>query len=146
MLLGDLVGERDRQRGAAAETDDVDGRVAGFDVVLESIHRLAHALVTAEAERPASASPIGVRASWPMPLRYRLPRSFDGVVVLQRVVIRVKEIADVAVERVVVLILVAGAVECVERHGRTPPCCAESWDNNADSRRNDSNTNFDGYG
>jgi hypothetical protein len=42
------------------------------------------------------------------------------VVVPQRLVIRVKEIADVGVEGIVNLILIAGPVECVERHRRTP--------------------------
>src|SRR5262245_6287008 len=50
-LLGDLVGERDRQRRAAAEADDIDDVVAGFDVVLKPIHGLANAFVPADAER-----------------------------------------------------------------------------------------------
>ena len=115
-MLGDLVGERDGERGAATEADDVDVPVARLEIVLEAIHGSAHAFVTAKPERARGR----VADSGPRQLADALlieaAALLGEVVVPQRIVIRVKEIADVGVEGIVNLILVAGSVECVERH------------------------------
>ena len=73
-----LVGEGDRQRGAAAEADDIDLLVARLEVVLQPVHHLADRLWPPKPNASATLSPAKVRAALPMPFRYRLPRSFPG--------------------------------------------------------------------
>ena len=94
-FLRDLVGERDRQGGASTEADDVDFLIAGLEVVLQTLHHLADALVTAEAERLGDlvtgegagglADPLQIQAA-PLLLR---------IVIRQGIFVGPEEIEDV---------------------------------------------------
>ena len=115
-LLADVVGEVDGQRRAAAEADDVDVEVAGRQVVRHPAARVVQARTAADAEGFRDLlTHAGVRADAD-PLEIQAAPLGLGVGVLQRILVGVEEVQDVAVPLRAFAILVAGAVECVQCH------------------------------
>ena len=124
-LARDLVGERDRQRRAAAESDDVDGGVAGVAVERQAVHHDADAEEPAEAEGLGHHRPgVGLRPPAD-PLQIEAAPVVAGFLeVLVGILIGPEEVQRVAVEAAlsrVGLVLVAGTVERIQSHLPPPP-------------------------
>ena len=101
-MLRDLVGEMQRQSGAAAEPDDVDDGIAFGDEELELLVRFRHATAAAGAGRAAENGAGDA------------PACADALVVEILPVVGVAKLHDVRVLAGVDVIAIAGAVECVE--------------------------------
>ena len=118
-LARHLVGERDRQRRAAAEADDVDGGVASVAVVRQAVHHDADAEVPAKAKRLRhDRAGVGFRAPAD-PLEIEAAAVVGFLQILVRVLVGPEEGENVAVEAAlggVGPILVPGPIERIKRH------------------------------
>ena len=101
-MLRDLVGEMQRQSGAAAEPDDVDDGIAFGDEELELLVRFRHAAAAAGAGQLADDG------------AGHAPACADALVVDVLPVVGVAKLHDVRVLAGVDVVAIAGAVECVE--------------------------------